>query len=870
MKKLLLIIFMALLAQNAIASEKIIVSSWLKTEAMPVTLPAFHNIPNIQGEDFSDNQLLSFEQLKLDDYFPERGKRLMWLNDEKTFWEESFSDEKGFIEVVDSGMQINNYKIAYMAVYIEASRWIETSLEIKSPQMLTAYINGERIGTKTTVEKGENQIGTVSQNLELNKGKHLLIIKSLFSPVKNDSIADWRISASFEIDEPYTLTSISTSLLPENIKNINHIMDGVKISGTSLSHDAKYYIVNYRESLPPSNNSRSWAEIKTTDDRKKIHSFRNASVSNFVWLPKSNRISYISRTQGKATLYLHDIENNEIDVLLEDIEDFTTYRWSPDEKYIIYYKREEGPSGDDDINKLYVLRDRIPGYRNRIFLYKYDVESGIQSRMTFGNLTSSILDISPDGKSILLSQTRHEYDEKPYSKQDLYILNANDFTIDTLFYGKNWSISARFSPDGKKLLAVGGPSAFDGKGENVPEGMIPNNYDSQMYIISLEDKSINPITKHFDPSVISAHWSKADNNIYFTATERDYRNLYMYNVRRERFSLMETGADIVNSFRISSGSSKAVYYGNKTNSPPKAYLINLRNGRYNVLEDTESHNYRFVRFGEVNDWNFTTDKGVEISGRMYLPHDFDENAKYPVIVYYYAGTTPVTRSFGGRYPFNLWAANGYLVYVMQPSGSIGFGQEFSAAHVNNWGKTVADEIIEGTKKFLDAHPFADRENVGCVGASYGGFMTMLLITRTDIFKTAISHAGISSISSYWGEGYWGYGYSAIASAGSFPWNNKDLYVGQSPLFHADKINTPLLLLTGDEDTNVPPGESIQMFTALTLLGKPVELVLIKGENHHIVTYNKRIKWHNTIMAWWDKMLKNQPEYWENLFPEKNL
>lgn len=175
---------------------------------------------------------------------------------------------------------------------------------------------------------------------------------------------------------------------------------------------------------------------------------------------------------------------------------------------------------------------------------------------------------------------------------------------------------------------------------------------------------------------------------------------------------------------------------------------------------------------------------------MYYPPGFDKNKKYPCIVNYYGGTSPITRNFGGRYPLNLYTAQGYIVYVLQPSGATGFGQEFSALHVNDWGTIVADEIIYGVNKFLAAHPFVDTTRLGCIGASYGGFMTMYLLTRTNIFSAAVSHAGISSISSYWGEGYWGYSYSAIASASSFPWNRKDIYVRQSPLFNADKIATP--------------------------------------------------------------------------------
>jgi dipeptidyl aminopeptidase/acylaminoacyl peptidase len=157
-----------------------------------------------------------------------------------------------------------------------------------------------------------------------------------------------------------------------------------------------------------------------------------------------------------------------------------------------------------------------------------------------------------------------------------------------------------------------------------------------------------------------------------------------------------------------------------------------------------------------------------------------------------------------------------------------------------------------------------------MGASYGGFMTMYLLTKTDIFAAAMSHAGISDITSYWGEGYWGYSYSALASADSYPWNARDMYVNQSPLFSADKVNTPILFLHGSVDTNVPVGESIQMFTALKLLGKETALIQIEGENHHILHYDKRIRWNHSIYAWFAKWLNDQPEWWDALYPKKNL
>ncbi|TVR71625.1 MAG: S9 family peptidase [Marinilabiliales bacterium] len=857
--------FLVLVIPLVSSAGSIPLTSWLMVQGPDPELPAFSGTENMEGKTFGHNELFSFNPRDLNDHYPQYNKVFIGEGPSAKRWTTGHANDTGFVEagVPGTGSASN----AWLATYITVDRWMKAELEIHSRQMMEVYLNGNRLGSKNTRQKPDADPAKWTSEVELTNGKHLLLIRT---SIAGDDESPWLLSARVNLPEYAQENDLYTDLTPGQGKTLSHLLDGVKTGGAAISSGGKYYTISFSRTLPPSDRSERWTEVRRVGDGQMMHSFRHASVSSFTWTPDDNIISYRTSRDGKSTIWTHNLESGEIIPVLEDVENMGSFSWTPCGNYIVYSIREEGPEEEGSTKRIIGMQDRIPGFRNRNFLHRVNVSTGIRERLTHGFLTTSLHDISPCGKLILFSQSRPDYLERPYSKQDVFIMEMDTRETDTILHNKRWAVSGSFSPDGRKILFTGGPSAFGGLGESIPEGMIANNYDTQAYIYDIESGETDPITREFDPSVSQALWNKADNNIYLVAGEEDFLRLFRYNTRNRRFQVIETGEDIISGLRVADNQPLAVYSGSGMSSPPKVSILDLRNGRYRELENTDNHNFRNVVFGNSLEWDFHNSQGARIPGRVYLPPGFDESKKYPLIVYYYGGTTPVSRSFGGRYPFNMYAASGYVVYVLQPSGAIGFGQEFSALHVNNWGITVADEIIDGTRRFLDAHPFIDPERVGCMGASYGGFMTMLLTTRTDIFAAAISHAGISSISSYWGEGYWGYGYSAEASAESFPWNNRELYVDQSPLFSADRINTPLLLITGDQDTNVPPGESIQLYVALRLLGRPVELVKVEGEDHHILTYTKRIEWSNTKMAWFDKWLKNQSEWWENLYPEKNL
>lgn len=844
-------------------TKNMAIKSWLLLGPFSSPLPAFHKC---EKKGYSVEDLLKYGEIDVPKFKPKPKSSFQWHDGQSAQWKE-IQAEDDILKLTPAQTQLGT---AYLGVYLDVRRWTKANLSINTPQALRIFVDGEAVATKAKINKTEEGKPSVegekaSADLKLETGLHLILVKTVYDPSSN---SDWTLKSLLAFEEKFASPSPRPALYPHEKMTITHLLDGPKVGRVSISPDGALAAITVQKTLPPSDESESWVEIYDVAESRLLQTYRGGmSISSVNWAPQGKKFSYVTRQKSKGTIWIVDLEKGSSTPLIENIENLGMHVWSPDAGSMIYSITEEAKEDERGVKRFENMADRQPWWRNRSYLYKVSLPDSVSQRLTAGELSTGLDSFRPDGKSLLFTRRIEDYSERPFYRMELYTLNLETLGAELIWEGR-WLESAQWSPKGDRILILGSPSAFGKIGWNVPKGRIPNETDTQAYIFDPETKKADPITKSFDPSIQQAVWSKTENCIYFKTTDRSYQNLYRYDLEKKTFDFMDCGVDVLGQFDLAENASIAVYTGSSAAVPPKAYVIDLKTQTYRLLHDPGEGDYADVKFGKVEPWTFKNKKGTEIEGRIYYPPDFDPTKKHPCIVYYYGGVSPVERSFGGRYPKNLYAAQGYVVYVLQPSGAVGFGQEFSSYHVNDWGIIVADEIIDGVKKFLAAHPFVDSKRVGCMGASYGGFMTMLLLTRTDIFAAGIAHAGISSISSYWGEGYWGYWYNAISAANSFPWNRKDIYINQSPLFHADKITTPLLLLHGAVDTNVPPGESTQLFTALKLLGREVEYIQVSDQNHWIMRYNKRKLWTRTIMAWFDKWLKGEPEWWEDLYPEK--
>lgn len=749
-------------------------------------------------------------------------------------------------------MQKNGYQ--FFSFNLSSSKYDKVSVKIKTPNLIEVFSGNQKLGTKSTkeedMEKAKNF--TTSFALMPNESKTLIV------KVLRDKDLGQEEKMQIEVNGTDN-SSLEVNLNSKRFTKVEDMMVGTRAVGVSTSPDGDYAILNY-SNVDAKGKSSMYQELKNI----KTNATQRIPNVGYRWLPKTNKLYYTSKNENEQnSLMFVDPATFIEEIITENLPNGDFY-FSPSEDYLIFSESEDLDKRKGDLKLLLSPEDRQPGYLRKNNLFFYDLTTGIKQPINYGNASVYIESISDDGNKLILSRSDENITERPFRRKTVYLLDKTTQQLDTILKDEKFLSNSIFSPNAKKLLIFGGAEAFDKSAVANSSIEIPNNYDTQAFLYDIDTKAVQPLTKDFNPSLKSGYWLDND-NIYFSTVDKTQENVYHYNLKNKQFNKLNLEGDVITTVSPDKKKKTFNYISKSHKSPAVAYNYDLQSKKSKKLSAPMDKKMGDIELGEIFDYTYITPDSVVVDGFYHLPPNFDPSKKYPMIVYYYGGTTPDAKVFEHPYSRHYFASLGYVVYTIIPRGAIGYGTDFSATHVNDWGQIAANDIINATENFVKNHPYVDIENIGCVGASYGGFMTMYLQTQTNLFKAAIAHAGISALSSYWGEGYWGYSYSGVASAESYPWNNKKLYTEQSPLFLADKINTPLLLTHGTVDTNVPVGESIQMYTALKILGKPVELLEVKNENHGIANFDRKIKWTHSMGAWFDKWLKDQPKWWDSMY-----
>lgn len=826
-------------------------------------------VANVVLTDFSQKQAVEVRRPVMNDTIAPDGSKFDVANLLKSSIVVDFSDS--FEAMADTAGVVSlkrpdkNAAIHMLQTQIRAEKFLKGKLNVESTARFEVLLDGKSIFTKSSAQDSISAESCAKVDLRLEPEIDYTLTIKLLSDAEDK--AEPTLKVAFEPNSGYEDVVLHSGKDMLRRFAMRDIAFGEKASSVSVSADGNYLMTVFRNNFSM-DRSRVYATLTDLKTGKVIDSNVDPKMQ---WMPKGSRLYYTVNSDSGLDLIVKDVKTGAEEVVAKNVpeKDFT---WSPDETALFYYDVDEGVKEEGPMRRYVNPDDRIPGNRRRMFIVKYDLATGLSERLTFGNHSTYISDIAPDGKRLVYMTYQDTPTKRPFTSISLYEIDLNTLAVDTIATDTGFISQAYYSPDGEKLLIIGSAAAFDNLGKNCGSHPIPNDFDNQAYIMDLATKEVKAISLDFDPNIDGfIHWAKGDGKIYFRGEDGFYSRIFVYDPKTEKYDRLPIEVDYVSTFSMSKEKpSQIAYIGEGYDHAGVAYLYDVKKRSNKLLADPFKKTLDKINLAKDESWTFTASDGTVIDGVICYPPDFDPAKKYPLIVYYYGGTNPSERSIRHPYTPQMFASRDYVVYVINPSGTTGYGQEFSARHVNAWGKRTADDIIEGVKQLCAEHSFINADKIGCIGASYGGFMTQYLQTKTDIFAAAVSHAGISNVTSYWGEGYWGYSYNSVAAADSYPWTHPELFTEQGSLFNADKINTPLLLLHGTHDTNVPVGESIQLFNALKILGKDVELITVDGEDHVIVNYTKRLPWHNTIMAWFAKWLQDDSRWWDDLYPERHL
>lgn len=262
--------------------------------------------------------------------------------------------------------------------------------------------------------------------------------------------------------------------------------------------------------------------------------------------------------------------------------------------------------------------------------------------------------------------------------------------------------------------------------------------------------------------------------------------------------------------------------------------------------------------------------GKPSEGVLYLPEDFDEKKEYPMLVYFYETYSDDLYRHYDMEPswswinFPFYVSRGYVVFVPDIHYTAGLP-----------GENAYNYVCSGVEEVCKRYPNIDKSRVGIDGQSWGGYQTAYLVTRTDMFACAGSGAPVANMTSAYGGIRWGTGDSRQAQyevgqsrIGRTLWEAPELYIANSPVFHADRVHTPLLIMHNDADGAVPWYQGIEMFMALRRLGRPVWMLQYNGEAHNLKERRNRKDITRRLQQFFDHYLKGapMPEWMKNGIP----
>ena len=645
-----------------------------------------------------------------------------------------------------------------------------------------------------------------------------------------------------------------------------------RIGGMNVSPDGKKVVYTVAYYSVPENKSNREVFVMNADgsDNKQITKTGFAE-NEAVWIKGGTKIAFLCNESGSSQLWEMNPDGTDRKRLSDYDKDIEGFAFSPDEKKVLFISQVKTVNSTAD---KYPDLDKATGVIITDLMYKHwdewvttaphpfvadfdgksisnpvDVMEGelFESPMKpFGGIEQLAWNTTSDK----IAYTSRKKTGKEYAistNSDIYVYDLNTKqTTNITEENKGYDTNPTYSPDGKSIAWL----SMERDGYEVDQ--------NRLMVMNLETGEKTFVSKDFDSNVDSYCWSADCERIYFTGVWHGESQVYQIDLANgNKITPLTEG--MYDYASVALLGDKLIAQRHSMSMGDEIYSIDLT-GDHTVTQLTfeNKHIYDQLTMGKVEErWMKTTD-GKQMLTWVIYPPQFDPNKKYPTLLFCEGGPqSPVSQFWSYRWNFQIMAANDYIIVAPNRRGLPGFGLEWNEAVSGDYGGQCMKDYFTAIDE-VAKEPYVNKDRLGCVGASFGGFSVYWLAGHHDKrFKAFIAHDGIFNMEMQYleTEEMW----FANWDMGGAYWEKQNATAqhtfANSPHKFVDKWDTPILCIHGEKDYRILANQGMAAFNAAVLRGVPAELLIYPDENHWVLKPQNGVLWQRTFFEWLDMWLK---------------